>query len=74
MDANWAVGSIFGVWAGGHLVGRSGRDLKAAAYAVYGPATVLVIACPAKGACRVSWSMGGEGRTSPIDRGYLRGC
>eukprot|EP00884_Botryococcus_braunii_P014040 jgi/Botrbrau1/22637/Bobra.176_1s0062.2 len=45
VDANFSVGSIFGVWGAGPLVGRTGHDLVAAAYAVYGPRTTLVVAC-----------------------------
>ena len=44
VGANFAVGSIFGVWPGGHLVGRKGSDQVAAMYAVYGPRTILVVA------------------------------
>jgi sedoheptulose-bisphosphatase len=44
--AGWAVGSIFGVYPGNGFLNRSGRDLKAAAYALYGPRTILVIARP----------------------------
>ncbi|CAG9466885.1 unnamed protein product [Pedinophyceae sp. YPF-701] len=44
--ANWAVGSIFGVWPGDHLIGRTGREQSAAAYALYGPKTLLVVARP----------------------------
>ncbi|KAF6260023.1 hypothetical protein COO60DRAFT_939814 [Scenedesmus sp. NREL 46B-D3] len=45
-DANFAVGSIFGVWPGGTPLGQSGRDQVAAAYAVYGFRTLLVMAIP----------------------------
>lgn len=48
MGANFAVGSIFGVWPG-TLIGSTGRDQVAAAYAVYGPQTVLVWARPKQG-------------------------
>lgn len=41
---NFSVGSIFGVWRGGTLIGQRGRDLVAAGCAVYGPRTQLVIA------------------------------
>jgi sedoheptulose-bisphosphatase len=44
--AGWAVGSIFGVYKGTGFLNRSGRDLTAAAYALYGPRTILVIARP----------------------------
>ena len=48
--AGWAVGAIFGVWPGPGLVGRRGREQAAAAYAVYGPRTTLVLARPVAGA------------------------
>lgn len=38
------MGSIFGVWRGRGFVGRSAREQVAAAYAVYGPKTLLVVA------------------------------
>jgi sedoheptulose-bisphosphatase len=44
--AGWAVGSIFGIYPGNGFLGRSGRDLIAAVYAVHGPRTILVIARP----------------------------
>lgn len=50
IGANWAVGSVFGVWPGDWLVGRPGREQVAAAYAVHGPKTVLVLARPVAGA------------------------
>ncbi len=40
------VGSIFGVWKGDKLLGQTGRSQVAAAYAVYGPRTLLVVARP----------------------------
>lgn len=46
IDANFAVGSIYGIWPGTTLVGRTGRDQVAAAVALYGPRTVLAIALP----------------------------
>ncbi|KAI3438745.1 hypothetical protein D9Q98_001164 [Chlorella vulgaris] len=46
IGANWAVGSIFGVWPGRGFVGRSAREQVAAGYAVYGPKTLLVLARP----------------------------
>lgn len=45
-DANFAVGSIFGVWPGSTPLGQTGRDQVAAAYSVYGPRTLLVLAVP----------------------------
>ena len=50
VSAGWAVGAIFGVWPGRGLVGRPGRDQAAAAYALFGSRTLLVIARPVTGA------------------------
>ena len=36
--------SIFGIWKGKGFIGKSGKDMMGAAYAVYGPRTVLVVA------------------------------
>lgn len=44
VGANFAVGSIFGIWPGDDLVGKKGSDQVAAVYAVYGPRTVMVVA------------------------------
>jgi len=41
VDVNLSVGSIFGIYEGG----IDGKNLKCAAYVVYGPRTELVIAC-----------------------------
>lgn len=46
--AGWAVGAIFGVWRGRGLVGRSGDELAAASYAVFGPRSTLVVASPCR--------------------------
>lgn len=43
VDVNLAVGTIFGVYEGGQVVGRKGREMIAAGFAVYGPRTTLVI-------------------------------
>ena len=45
VGANFSVGSIFGVWKG-KIVGANGRDQVCAAYAIYGPQTLLVWARP----------------------------
>lgn len=42
VDANFAIGSIFGVYPASGLVGRTSRDQVAALYVLYGPRTVLV--------------------------------
>jgi sedoheptulose-bisphosphatase len=44
IDANFSVGSIYGLWPGTKLLGRTGREQVAAAVAVYGPRTLLCIA------------------------------
>ena len=44
IDANFSVGSIYGIWPGSTLVGRTGREQVAAAVALYGPRTLLCIA------------------------------
>lgn len=43
VDANFAVGSIFGVWEGAGLLGRVGRDQKAAVIAMYGPRISMMV-------------------------------
>jgi fructose-1,6-bisphosphatase len=45
-SANFAVGSIFGIWPGSSPLGQTGRDQAAAAYSIYGPRTLLVVAVP----------------------------
>ncbi|KAL6776553.1 hypothetical protein ACKKBG_A21600 [Auxenochlorella protothecoides x Auxenochlorella symbiontica] len=60
IPAGWAVGSIFGVWPGSQLVGRPGSDQVAAAYALYGPRTLLVVA-------------GGLGGSSPVCQEFTLG-
>ncbi len=50
VDANLAIGSIFGIWPGEELVGRMSSEMEAACYAVYGPRVTLVIAIKGKGA------------------------
>jgi sedoheptulose-bisphosphatase len=44
IDANFSVGSIYGIWPGTTLVGRTGREQVAAAVALYGPRTLVCIA------------------------------
>ena len=46
IGSNFAVGSIFGIWNGRGFLGKSGKEMAGAAYAVYGPRTVLVCAFP----------------------------
>jgi sedoheptulose-bisphosphatase len=47
IDANFSVGSIFGIWPGKGVLHRTGREQVASAVAVYGPRTTLLIALPA---------------------------
>ncbi|KAK9829955.1 hypothetical protein WJX72_008858 [[Myrmecia] bisecta] len=49
IGADFAVGSIFGVWPGSNLL-TTGREQVAALYSVYGPRTILVMAAPVPGA------------------------
>lgn len=44
IDSNFSVGSIFGIWPGKTLVGRTGREQIASAVAIYGSRTLLLIA------------------------------
>jgi sedoheptulose-bisphosphatase len=44
VDSNLAVGTIFGIWKGKGFIGKTGRDMVAAGYSVYGPRTNFVIA------------------------------
>jgi len=44
IDTNFAVGTIFGIWPGDKLTGVTGRELKAAGVAVYGPRTTITLA------------------------------
>ncbi len=49
VGANLTIGSIFGIWEGGELNGKKGRDLLASAYAIYGPRVELIVALKGKG-------------------------
>jgi fructose-1,6-bisphosphatase I len=42
VDANLAIGSIFGVFPGTYLVGRTPKDMVASLFGVYGPRTSVV--------------------------------
>eukprot|EP00128_Syssomonas_multiformis_P007317 Colp12_sorted_trinity150504_noHs@11860 len=44
VDANFAVGSIFGVWPGSKLIGRKGSEQVASVVALYGPRATAVVA------------------------------
>lgn len=56
VSANLSVGSIFGIWPGHGVKGRTGREQAAAAYAIYGPQTMLVFARPSSSAAGSSSS------------------
>lgn len=42
--ANFAIGSIFGIWPGATMLGRYGHEQHAACLAVYGPRVTLAVA------------------------------
>mmetsp|Transcript_28591 Transcript_28591/g.48008 ORF Transcript_28591/g.48008 Transcript_28591/m.48008 type:complete len:356 (-) Transcript_28591:189-1256(-) len=44
IDTNFAVGTIWGTWEGEKLTGVTGRGIKAAGMAVYGPRTTITLA------------------------------
>jgi len=44
VSSNLAIGSIFGIFEGKEFLGKSGRDLVASGYILYGPQTLMVIA------------------------------
>eukprot|EP00981_Chlorochromonas_danica_P010719 scaffold3345_cov164-Ochromonas_danica.AAC.5 len=44
IDTNFAVGTIWGIWPGDRLTGITGRQLKGAGIAVYGPRTTITLA------------------------------
>lgn len=46
IDANFSVGSIYGLWPGKGVLHRTGRQQVASAVAMYGPRTTLCIALP----------------------------
>lgn len=43
VDANFAIGSIFGIYKGGDVIGSTPREQVAAMYVLYGPRTLLVV-------------------------------
>lgn len=43
IDANFAIGTIFGVFPGTHMIGRTGRDMVASVFGVYGPRTTVML-------------------------------
>lgn len=42
VDANFAIGSIFGIYKGHELIGRKPKEQVGALYVIYGPRTLLV--------------------------------
>ena len=42
VDANFSIGSIFGIYKGSELIGRKPKEQVAALYVLYGPRTLLV--------------------------------
>jgi sedoheptulose-bisphosphatase len=51
VDANFTVGSIFGVWEGKTLLNRTGREQKAAVVAMYGPRITMALAIESRPGC-----------------------
>jgi len=45
VEANFAIGSIFGIYKGKGCIGKKPREQVAALYIVYGPRTLLVYSC-----------------------------
>eukprot|EP00760_Papus_ankaliazontas_P024468 PhM_4_TR232/c0_g1_i1/m.47752/K01100/E3.1.3.37; sedoheptulose-bisphosphatase len=58
IEANWSVGSIFGVWPGDTPVGRPLTDMAASVVAVYGPRCMLFVAVPG---CVGAFALGPHG-------------
>jgi fructose-1,6-bisphosphatase I len=44
VEVNFAIGSIFGIYKGSEVIGRTPREQVAALYVIYGPRTILVYA------------------------------
>ncbi|MFH1375062.1 MAG: fructose-bisphosphatase class I [Patescibacteria group bacterium] len=44
VDVNLAVGTIFGIWPGKGFIGKTGKEMPAAGYSIYGPRTTFTIA------------------------------
>lgn len=42
VDANFSIGSIFGIYKGGDIMGKTPREQVAALYVLYGPRTLLI--------------------------------
>lgn len=42
VDANLAIGSIFGIYEGSEIIGKTPREQVAALYVIYGPRTMLI--------------------------------
>lgn len=42
VDANFSIGSIFGIFQGDEILGKNPREMVAALYVLYGPRTILV--------------------------------
>jgi len=45
VDANFSIGSIFGIYQDGDIIGKTPRDQVAALYVLYGPRTLLIYSC-----------------------------
>lgn len=45
VEINFAIGSIFGIYEGHEVLGRTPKEQVAALYCIYGPRTLLVYSC-----------------------------
>lgn len=43
VDVNLAVGTIFGIWPGKGFIGKTGKEMPAAGYSIYGPRTTFTV-------------------------------
>lgn len=44
VNANFSIGSIFGIFEGNQFLGKTGNDLIASGYIIYGPRTAIIVA------------------------------
>ncbi|CAD7924283.1 unnamed protein product [Amoebophrya sp. A120] len=56
VDANFTVGSIFGVWPGSTLLNVTGKQQHAAAMAMYGPRITMAVATVNHGTVEFTWA------------------
>ncbi|MEK7528718.1 MAG: class 1 fructose-bisphosphatase [Patescibacteria group bacterium] len=59
VDVNFSVGTILAIYPSGNFIGRTGRQMVAAAYVMYGPRTTLVFSI-GKGTHECTLGMDGQ--------------